>query len=177
MNFLLIIVLAIAYPIVHIANGAVFRFAEITPHVGLIYLPAFLRLFNVLVLGPRDGTLATVLGGLLLTYHFDEAQAVALLNVLCSAGGPLIATYVFRLYFRRSFDLSSIKDLSILTLIYATANALLHHLLWALLDPTQLETPTQMLWMTLGDIVGALLGAYVLRWSVRHYRGSGRPDL
>ena len=135
MNFLLIIVLAIAYPIVHIANGAVFRFAEITPHVGLIYLPAFLRLFNVLVLGPRDGTLATVLGGLLLTYHFDEAQAVALLNVLCSAGGPLIATYVFRLYFRRSFDLSSIKDLSILTLIYATANALLHHLLWALLDP------------------------------------------
>ena len=66
MNALLIIALAELFPVVHIANGWLFKFAEITPHISLIYLPAFLRLANVLVLGPRNGTLATLLGGVLL---------------------------------------------------------------------------------------------------------------
>lgn len=170
MNFLLIIALALAYPVVHIVNSVVFAFAEITPHIGLVYLPAFLRLFNVLVLGPRDGTLATLLGGLLLMRYFDETTTVGLLNIVCSAGGPLLAFYLFKLHYRRAFDLASLRDLSILTLIYAPANALLHHLLWAWLYPSFLESWTQVLWMTVGDVSGALLGAYALRWCVRRYR-------
>lgn len=172
MNFLLIIALGVAYPVVHIANGVMFRFAEIAPHIALIYLPAFLRLFNVLVLGPRDGTLATVLGGVLLMRYFNDTQILALLNIVCSAGGPLLAIALFRVYFQRAVNLTSLRDLSILTLVYAPANAVLHHLLWSQLDPAALESPTQVLWMTVGDVLGALVGAYGLRWCVKRMRAS-----
>jgi hypothetical protein len=172
MNALLILVLALAYPMVHIANGFVFSFAEITPHIGLVYLPAFMRLFNVLVLGPLAGTLATFLGGMLLMRYFDEGLTLALLDVGCSAGGPLVALCLFKAGWRRDVDLSSLKDLTLLTLMYAPSNALLHHLMWSWLDPSRLTSPSQLLWMTLGDLLGALLGAYVLRWGVRRYKSA-----
>lgn len=170
MQFALVGILAVAYPLLHLFNAVAFRFAEVSPHIGLIYLPAFLRLFNVLVLGPRDGTLATLLGGVLLMRHFNDSSLVGLLNIACSAGGPLIALGLFRLYFRRRHDLTSLQDLTWLTLLYAPANALLHHLMWSQLAPRELATPLQVLWMTVGDLLGALLGAYAMRFCIRTYR-------
>lgn len=170
MNFLLIGVLAAFYPLLHIFNAFAFQFVEITPHIALVYLPAFLRLFNVLVLGPRDGTLATVLGGVFLMNHFNDNTVVGLLNVACSAGGPLVAISFFQLYLKRSHNLASLKDLSVLTLIYAPTNAVLHHLMWSQLAPEQVAAPTQMLWMTLGDVLGVLIGAYALRFGIRAYK-------
>ena len=170
MQWILMASLGLAYPLLHVANAAVFQFAEVSPHIGLIYLPAFLRLFNVLVLGPRDGTLATLLGGALLMRHFNDSTLVGLLNILCSAGGPLIALALFKLYFKRAHELSSLRDLTVLTLIYAPANALLHHLMWSLLAPEQLASPSQVLWMVVGDLMGALLGAYAMRYAIRRYR-------
>ena len=55
---------ALSYPLIHVANGWIFSSLEITPNVGLIYLPAFIRMLNVLVLGKVKGTLATALGGI-----------------------------------------------------------------------------------------------------------------
>ena len=170
MQYVLVVALAVIYPLVHIFNGIAFKFAEVTPHIGLIYLPAFLRLFNVLILKPRDGTLATVLGGVLLMHHFNDSTVVGLLNVVCSAGGPLVALYLFKWHYKREFELTSLRDLTVLALIYAPANALLHHLMWSQLDPRQLAAPAQVLWMTLGDIFGALIGAYMLKMSVRWYK-------
>lgn len=170
MHYVLIGLLAAAFPLLHIANGHLFHFAEISPHIGLVYLPAFLRLFNMLVLGPRDGTLATVLGGLLLMQHFDESPTVGLINVLCSASGPLVALGLFRLHFQRACELTSLKDLSILTLLYALANAVLHHTAWSLWEPQRLQSPTQMLWMTVGDVTGTLIGAYLMRFAIQRYR-------
>jgi len=69
MNWLLVIIFSVIYPLVHIANGWIFSFVEISPHISLIYLPAFLRLANVLILGRRHGSLATLLGGLLLMWY------------------------------------------------------------------------------------------------------------
>ncbi|MFM7012711.1 MAG: hypothetical protein ACKO0Z_25850 [Betaproteobacteria bacterium] len=172
MQYALVAALAVIYPLVHIFNGIAFKFAEITPHIGLIYLPAFLRLFNVLILKPRDGTLATLIGGVLLMQHFNDSTVVGLLNVVCSAGGPLVALYLFKWHYKREFELTSLRDLTVLTLIYAPANALLHHLMWSQLDPSQLAAPEQVLLMTLGDILGALIGAYMLKMSVRWYRTS-----
>lgn len=170
MSALLIIAFAVLFPIVHMANGWLFKFAEITPHISLIYLPAFLRLANVLVLGPRNGTLATLLGGVLLMRTFDDHSIVGLLNIGCSAFGPLVALYIFKTYTRRNFELTSIQDLGILTVVYAIANAVLHHLVWSVLDKSQLTEPIQVLWMVLGDIFGALIGAYALKWIVSKYR-------
>lgn len=172
MQVVLICILAMAYPVVHVLNGFVFEFAEITPHIALIYLPAFLRLFNVLVLGPRDGTVATLLGGLLLMRSFEDSTLMGLLNILCSAGGPLAALYLFKFYTKRQVDLTSLRDLGVLALLYAPANALLHHLLWVQLDPQQLSTPSQVLWMTVGDLLGTLLGAYALKLGMGWHKTS-----
>ena len=170
MNLLLIVLFAILFPVIHVANSWIFKFAEITPHIGLIYLPAFLRLANVLILGPVNGTLATLLGGVFLIEYFGDATGVALLNNLCSAGGPLVALTLFRLNYKRDVELTSLKDLAWLTLLYAFSNAALHHAVWSVVDPSQLQKPDQVVWMVLGDIIGALIGAYLLRWSVLRYR-------
>jgi hypothetical protein len=170
MQFILILILGILYPLTHVLNGKLFAFAEITPHIGLIYLPAFLRLFNVLVLKPRDGTLATLLGGVLLMGVFDNSTLIELLNIVCSTGGPLIALYLFKLYYKRDVNLTSPTDLAALTFMYAPANALLHHVMWSQLDPSQLESPLQVLWMIVGDIAGTLIAAYALIGFVRLYR-------
>lgn len=170
MNALLIIAFAVLYPVVHIANGWLFKFAEITPQISLIYLPAFLRLSNVLILGPRNGTVATLLGSLLLMRFFEDNSITGLLNIGCSALGPVVALVVFKTYTHRNFELTSLKDLSVLAVIYAIANSVLHHLVWSVVDKSQLAEPVQVLWMVLGDIFGALIGAYAMKFAIEHYR-------
>lgn len=156
---------AIAFPLVHLFNGWLFGFAEITPSIGLIYLPAFLRLFNVLVLGLIKGTLATFAGGLLLMLMLGgSGSIVEILSIVCSAGGPLVAVLAFRLTRGRPAQIGSLHDVAVVALIYCAANALLHHLMWSFFDPSQLASPLNLFWMALGDFNGALLGAYALKW-------------
>ena len=163
MHLLLILALAVLYPAVHILNGWLFDFATINDHISLIYLPAFLRLFNLLVLGPIYGTLTTLLGGLLLLAKFDEPLMLGLLNILCSCAGPLIALISFRYYFKRRVQLTSLTDLSILTLVYCVANSLIHHITWLILDDTHHFDMLQAMSMFAGDLLGALLGAYLMK--------------
>jgi uncharacterized membrane protein HdeD (DUF308 family) len=170
MNILLIFAFALVFPVVHIFNGWAFKFAEITPHIGLVYLPAFLRLSNILILGPLSGTLATLLGGMLLMEYFGQDSLAMFLDSACSAAGPLLALYLFRWHSGRQVELTSLRDLTLLTLLYAVANAALHHGVWSLFDPARLKASDQVTWMILGDILGALLGASILRWCVLRYR-------
>ncbi len=162
----LIAISALAYPALHLVSGWAFSFAEITPHVGLVYLPAFLRMLNVLVLGKLGGTLATALGGLaLLAVQGTSASFNELASVACSAAGPLIAVSLFHFYFRRPVSLLALQDLAIVTLAYCMSNSLVHHLMWSWVDPSQLVSSTQLFWMMVGDFNGALIGAYLLKWS------------
>jgi hypothetical protein len=163
MLFLLIITLAVLYPAVHILNGWLFDFATINHHISLIYLPAFLRLFNLLVLGPVYGTLTTVLGGLLLMGNFNEALAFALFNIACSASGPLLALFGFRLLAQRHVDLTSLRDLTTLTLLYCICNSLMHHTAWQIMESTREFDLKEATWMLVGDFNGALLGAYLMK--------------
>lgn len=101
---------------------------------------------------------------------FNDHSIVGLLNIVCSASGPLVALYIFKTYMRRNFELTSLKDLGTLTVMYAIANASLHHLVWSVLDKSQLSSPIQVLWMVLGDIFGALIGAYAMKWVISKYR-------
>lgn len=174
-EFITIFASTIAFPVVHLLNGWLFSFAEITPNIGLIYLPAFIRLFNVLVLGPIKGTFATYAGGLLLMFTQENpGDAVDLLSIACSAGGPLVAVFVFQFVRGRSAQLSALGDVAAVALIYCVANAVLHHLMWSFFDPTQLAGSDSLFWMALGDFNGALLGAYGLKW-VAHRLKIGQP--
>ena len=172
-DIFLLLLSAIVYPFLHMANGWIFTSLEITPHVGLVYLPAFMRMLNVLVLGKVRGTLATALGGIFLMQVFNDHSVVGFLNVLCSAIGPLLAVLVFRFYTGREVSLLSLKDLGIVTLGYCLANAIVHHVVWTLFDPQQLVAPQQLLWMMLGDFNGVLIGAYALKWAALRFNIGG----
>jgi fructose-specific phosphotransferase system IIC component len=163
MHLLLILALAVLYPAVHILNGWLFDFATINNHISLIYLPAFLRLFNVLVLGPLYGTVTTLISGLILMTQFNEPWVNAIFNIFCSCGGPLIALLAFKAYFNRRVRLTSLQDLIILTLVYCLANSLAHQATWLLLDDSHIFDPQLAFSMFLGDLLGALLGAYLMK--------------
>jgi len=55
-----------------------------------------------------------------------------------------------------------------LALLNAVLNPLLHHLLWLQLDHSQLTSPHQLVYMMIGDINGAIVGALGLRWLAAH---------
>jgi fructose-specific phosphotransferase system IIC component len=163
MHLLLILALAVLYPAVHILNGWLFDFATINDHISLIYLPAFLRLFNLLVLGPIYGTLTTMLGGLLLLTKFEDPLLIGMFNILSSCASPIIALLSFRYFFKRRIQLTSLSDLCILTLVYCVANASVHQITWLLLDGTHVFDLQHAMSMFVGDLLGALLGAYLMK--------------
>ena len=169
MHILLILAIAVLYPATHILNGWLFDFAIINEHISLIYMPAFLRLFNLLILGPLFGTLATILGGLLLTTQFNEHLGIQFLNVACSSAGPLMALIGFKIYWKRQVQLTSLQDLAALTLIYCAFNSVIHHVTWVLIGQSQSFALTEVFWMFLGDLNGALLGAYLMK-AILDYR-------
>jgi hypothetical protein len=37
-------------------------------------------------------------------------------------------------------------------------------MVWTIFDPRQLASPEMVVWMMLGDLNGALIGAYALKW-------------
>jgi len=163
MHILLIFALAVLYPATHILNGWLFDFATINDNVSLIYLPAFLRLFNLLILGPFAGTLTTFLGGLLFSTQNNDPMSLQLINITCSSIGPLIALIGFRLYWKRQIELTSLQDLSTLTLLSCLSNSLIHHVTWVLIGKSEVFEVKQAFWMFLGDLNGALLCAYVMK--------------
>lgn len=163
MHLALILALAVLYPATHILNGWLFEFATINQNISLIYLPAFLRLINLLVLGPLYGTLTTVLGGLFLMGHFAQPLNLAMLNIACSSAGPFLALMGFRIYFQRRVQLSNLRDLAVLTLVYCICNSLLHHAAWLVAKPGQAFNAQEAAWMFIGDLNGALLGAYLFK--------------
>ena len=152
--------------LVHLANSWMFHAVEISPHVSLIFLPAFLRLFNVLVLGPVKGSLATLLGSLLLSQHFNDELVLSLSNGACSMTGALVALLLFRLHFQRPVDLSSLRELLLLAVVSCSINPLLYHALWSVFDPSNAGSPTQLFQMVVGDFMGCVIGAAVMKWAV-----------
>ena len=173
MHILLILALAVLFPATHILSGWLFDFATINQNISLIHLPAFLRLLNLLVLGPLFGTLATILGGLLLMTQLKEPVEIALLNIACSSAGPLIAMLGLRIYWNRRVKLTSLQDLATLTLIYCVSNSLIHHVTWVLIGYSEAFDVTEAVWMFLGDLNGALLGAYLMKALLDYFEKKG----
>ena len=102
-----------------------------------------------------------------------DYSVIACIDVVCSASGPLLAVLVFELYTGRQVSLLSLKDLGSVTLGYCMANALIHHAAWTFFVPAKLGTHQQVLWMMLGDLNGALIGAYALKWTMVRLKQGG----
>jgi hypothetical protein len=154
----------VAFCASHLLNAWLFQAIAISDHISLIYLPAFFRLFNVLVLGLLWGTLGTAIGGiLLLAWSQDATLWISLFNMCVSAGVAAISVVLLQMLLRRRLSITRLGDLLKLSVLYALMNAVMHHLLWTVVDPSQLLYPSQVFEMMLGDLFGAMLGAWLLR--------------
>jgi len=157
----LTILFALLFWATHDFNEWLFRWFEFSIHVNWIYLPAFLRLTNVLVLGPIWGSAATGLGVCMIAGLNGNSPDVILVNALASIFSPLLSVFIFKLLFNRRVEISQVKDLLILACFYALMNAITHHLAWALEEPEQLLSIRQVPIMFAGDLIGACLGSLI----------------
>jgi hypothetical protein len=153
---------------VHILNGWLLRSIEVTDHINFLYLPSFLRIINVLVLGMLWGTVGTAVGGALLFFFMQDTLLLSVLNTCVSAGSAALAVWCMQIFQQRPLSLTRLSDLLRLALLNALLNALFHHLIWGQLDTNQLVSPNQLAYMMIGDINGAIVGALALRWLAMH---------
>jgi len=168
-RLLLLSVCAPLFAGAHLSNGWLFAQMEISMHISWIYLPAFLRVAYVLVLGPVWGCAALFMGSMLLVGSGNENLLQASTNALASALGPILALWLFKVLKERPLQLSEKSDLIQLCLLYALLNALVHHAAWSLIQPDQLMAVSQMPVMVIGDLVGALLGALLFTLVMRRF--------
>ena len=162
-----VIVCAALFSLAHLANALLFQFLSVSPYISWIYLPAFLRVIYVLVLGPWLGSITIFLGSLPLIGSLEGSLSQALLNALCSALSPVLALGLFKLLKQRDLLLNRLRDLIELCLLYALLNAVVHHLSWALQQPDQLLNVAQLPIMVVGDLLGAVAGAYLFSQLIR----------
>lgn len=165
----LVFVCAALFSVTHLGNAWVFKYLSVSDHISWIYLPAFLRLMYVLVLGSWWGFAAIYLGSLALAVNLSEHLNQALVNAACSALSPVLAVWLFRILKERGLVLTRLRDLIELSLLYALLNALLHHINWALQQPDQFLSAQQLPIMVAGDLLGAALGAVFFTLIFRYF--------
>lgn len=158
------------YCAVHMLNAWLFKYLEFSDHISFLYLPSFLRLANVLVLGMVWGSLGTAVGGVLLlfTMSWQEPWSLSIANLFVSAGTAALAVGVMQILQKRKLALTRLSDLLKLAVLNAFLNSLIHHAVWSVLEPALLVDVNQLPYMLVGDINGAVVGALVLRWLARH---------
>ena len=155
------------FALTHLANAWLFDYISLSSHINWIYLPAFLRIAYVLILGPVWGFSAIFVGSIMLGGGFEENLLQALLNSASSAISPVLALGLFMLLKERSLRLAQPNDLVQLCLLYALLNAVVHHFIWAYQQPEQLMSVSQLPIMIVGDLAGALLGAFLFTLIMR----------
>ena len=155
------------FALTHLANAWLFDHISVSNHINWIYLPAFLRVAYVLILGPVWGFTAIFVGSSLLGASFNENLLQASLNAGASAIGPVLALVLFRLLKERSLRIAQPSDLMKMCLLYALINAVVHHFCWAYQQPEQLLSVSQLPIMVIGDLAGALLGAFLFTLLMR----------
>ncbi len=158
---------AVLFPLVHLFNRWAFEYVEFSHHISLVYLPAFLRLANVLVLGQAWGTLTTALGGILLALWNNNVTWAEGMNELASTTSGCLSVWLFQIIKERPVRLLEMKDLLQLVMLYALMNALLNHVAWSLVEQDALITVHQLPMMVIGDFLGAMLGALLFSWGAK----------
>lgn len=155
------------FALTHLANAWLFDHISLSNHINWIYLPAFLRVAYVLILGPVWGFSAIFFGSIILGVSFEENLLQALLNAGASAVSPVLALVLFKLLKERTLRIAQPSDLIQMCLLYALLNAVVHHFIWAYQQPEQLLSVSQLPIMIMGDLAGALLGAFLFTLLMR----------
>lgn len=161
--FLCALIAGCLFASVHVANLWIFSNLSLTAHIAWIYVPAFLRLANVIVLGAALGAIGTFFGGLILIWIQNSDFLLALPNTFISAGAASFALWIFTITANREFDMNRLWDWLQLTIYCSLVSVTLHHVYWFWADSSQIIEPNQFAIMMFGDVTGTLLGAWMLR--------------
>ena len=159
-------------------NNWAFSIFEYSEGISWVFLPAGFRVILVLVLG-LPGALGLMLG----SWFIDRdlfTQDGATLAFLNGVVGGLTPWLVMKFLIHRQWldpKLQSLNALLLLkmTLIFAATSALMHQLVWLVLDRPHLNIWVDIWPMFMGDALGALLMLYGFKYVLD--RVGTRPSL
>ena len=156
--------IAVLWVCLYWLNDWAFHSLEKTQAASWIFLPAALRLIAVLIWG-LPGALGLWIGALVTSSQvFGSWTPAVLIAAPMSALAPLLAVALMREPLGLKPDLRglSVGALAQLALANATCSALLHCLVFILLnDP--IANPADILTMLIGDLIGTLVALYALK--------------
>jgi len=155
-------------------NELIFSALEHSQGVNWIFLPAGFRVLLVLGMG-LPGCLGIFLGTLYLDYaHLLHGHAMLIfLTGIVSGFTPWVVMKTMSHRGLLSADLKNLTYQQLLnfTLFYAAANAVLHQLLWALINVHNHQMMVELWPMFVGDLLGALLMLYAFKGMVNLIQG------
>lgn len=160
---------ALAWVALFELNRYWFKFLEVSPYVGWIFLPAALRVLAVLLFKAR-GVAGLFLGAIitnapLLGAHWLDALALSAVSALA----PALALWLGVRWFKLQPSLEGLdgRQLLALSAFAAVSNSVLHGFLFYAI---KYDTPWQnvIVSMTVGDFAGTLMVLYsayfIMRW-------------
>jgi hypothetical protein len=147
------------------ANQAIFTHTEFVRGVNWIYLPAGIRLLSTLLLGV-DGAIGLLIASWLVNffYFFPHDPVRSFVGGIVATAAPYAVYRLAREMYGLDASLSNLtaKRLFVLTVAYAIAGPLLHHL-WFYLNGDAQNLPERFLAMFVGDFSGTLIVIYTLK--------------
>lgn len=166
LNLSLIIVSAILFLLVFVANEAVFNSAhfEFVRGMNWIYLPAGMRLLCTLAFGAA-GAIGILIASWItcVFYFFPDDPLRSFAGGIASAAAPYLVYKLAKKVYGLEASLTNLspKRLLLLAVVYSVANPALHHT-WLLLrgDPVAF---TGFAVMVLGDLLGTLVVLYAIK--------------
>ena len=164
-HLLLLLISAVSFFAIFMLNDWMLQWLEHSEHVNWIFLPAGVRLLLVLVMG-FPGAAGIVLGTWAVS--LQDGQSWSLLMVGNGLISGLVPWMVLRWGWSCFHSLAGLKPDTLfgLVLSYAMLNALMHHLFWWCIQQSPPSVLTGLTAMAVGDVVGALLLLYLLKWGL-----------
>lgn len=151
---------------------------EYSRQISWIFLPGGIRVVIVMVMG-LPGALGVVIGSWAISYF--NGQEWSLLQVGNGLISGLTPWVVMKLMFKNdalSEQWVRLTPSRLLAFVvsYALANALLHHGFWWALHMPELNIWQGFMPMVVGDLLGALILLYLLKWSLDRVTLPAAPD-
>jgi hypothetical protein len=147
------------------ANQELFAHSEFVRGVNWIYLPAGIRLLSTLLLGV-DGALGLLLAswGVNFFYFFPDDPVRSFVGGIIATAAPYAMYRLAREAYGLNASLSNLTAgrLLLLSVAYAIAGPLLHHIWFYLSGDTQ-NIVSRFFAMFVGDLSGTLIVIYTLK--------------
>jgi len=157
---------AVLFCVLYFVNDWLLNTFEYSSHISWIFLPAGVRVIIVMVMG-IPGALGIILGSWAVSWFgSDPVTLLEIGNGIISGVAPWL---IVRIVLRGDAWSDSLAHLTPgrllgLVLAYALGNALLHHGFWWWLNAPELSSWQGFVPMVVGDLLGALVLLYLLKW-------------